>query len=96
MTPTRTIEFFLVFNEAGAVRTTVHRPKLKSDEIAVGTTLVFPRNIFTKPQLKAVLTISDDAISHPEMTGEILDNVRLAIEQGTGMGVTLSIAEAPA
>ncbi len=88
----QTTHFYLILSEGGSVRTTIKRPKLNENEISVGVTLEFPRDLFKKPQLNARLTISDDAVSRPEITSAVMDGMKQAIEEGTGMKVSLSIA----
>lgn len=86
--------FYLVVNSNGTVQAKKMRPKLAQNEISMFINLVLPQALFQKPQLSAELTIPDSAAIPQEITAEVQENVREAIEQASGMHVTLKL-EAP-
>lgn len=87
------INFFLVVNDNGTVRATRNCPDLKSNEISIGMKLEIPVALFQRPQLEANLTVSEKAVLRPVISNETVDSVRDAIEQGTGLNVTMRVIE---
>jgi hypothetical protein len=87
--------FYLVVNSNGTVQAKKMRPKLAQNEISMYIDLVLPQGLFTKPQLSAQLTIPDSAAMPPEITAEVQENVREAIEQASGMHVKLTLEVPP-
>jgi len=90
---TKKIKFFLVVNRNGTVKAVKNRPDLRADEVSLGMTLELPLSLFDRPQFEATLRIDESAVQRPEISAETLDATRQAIEQGTGMQVSLRFSE---
>jgi hypothetical protein len=87
------ISFYLIVNSKGTVKTTKNRPGLNWDEISMKVNLELPAGLFQKPQLSADIKIPDEAATPTEITADVVENVRQAIEQASGMEVKLTIAQ---
>lgn len=88
------ISFFLVVSKGGSVRTLKSYRSLNWDEIAIEQTLELPEALFSKPALSAHVKIPDSAAVSREISAEVAEDARLAIETVTGMEVRLTVATA--
>lgn len=84
----------LIVKKSGSVRISKSRPNVKGDEISIAMNLDLPDILFRKPQLQANIVIPEKAVNPKEITVEIADNIREAIEQATGLDVTLEVINA--
>jgi len=85
------IQFYLVVTSNGGIRTVKGKPDLKWDEIAVLINLELPKSLFMKPQIQASISIPEEAGQPNEITCEVMDNLKEAIEASMGIEVKLSI-----
>lgn len=85
------IPFYLVVNKAGSVKALKTRPGLRHDEICVGMILNIPDQIFNKPFITAEVTIPNDAVNPQEITAEVADNIKEAVQQSTDLQVILTV-----
>lgn len=87
------VDFYLIVNERGSVRLTKTKGSMKFDEIAVGIRLELPDALFYKPHLSAGIKIPDDAATPQEITAEVIENCKEAIEQATNLKVSLRLVD---
>lgn len=84
------IQAFLVVNQKGSTRTTKTRPDLKWNEISIQMNLELPDMLFKKPQLSANIIIPGKAVSQKDISSEVTDNIKSAIEAAAGMEVKIT------
>lgn len=84
-------EFYLTVNSNGTTKTTKSKPALDWNEIAIHVKLDLPDSLFRKPQLNATISVPESAVEPREITAEMQDNIKDAIEVSTGMEIRLSI-----
>lgn len=84
------IQAFLIVNSKGSTRTTKTRPNLDWNEIAIQMNIELPDMLFKKPQLSANIIIPEKAVSQKEISSEITDNIKSAIEAAAGMEVKIT------
>lgn len=89
------VNFYLVVNRNGTIRTCKNTPNLAIGEIAIKQNLTLPDLLFRKPHLEATVVIPDDAAVPHTIDAEVQMNVREAIQQATGLQVRLTIADQP-
>lgn len=87
------INFYLTVTRNGSVRVTKNHPQLMSDEITIAVQLFVPRALFLKPHLSATLTIPEEAARPQEIAVDVIENVKEAIEQSTGLRVELAVQQ---
>lgn len=87
------VQGYLVVNSKGSMRVMKTKPGLGWNEISIAINLELPDALFKKPSLHAEIKIPDSAASPSEVTAEITDNIKAAIEQAAGMEVRLTIVE---
>ena len=88
--------FYLAINSRGTVRVSNNKkPLLAVDEVAVHIQLEIPNAAFVRPQFTASLQVREESVTPVEITVEQVEGIREAIETGTGMHVTMSIAQEP-
>jgi hypothetical protein len=87
------VDFFLIVNENGTVKTVKNRPSLKYNEVSIAMTLELPWALFQKPQLTASIVVPSDRVAPFQIEADTMNNVREAIEVATGLNVRLSFAE---
>ncbi len=82
---------WLTVNESGAVRVTHKKPNLGADEISILINLSIPDELFEKPHLEASITIPDEVAARDTLSEDVVDSVRIAIEQKTGLEFKVSV-----
>ena len=88
------VNFWLTINSSGSVRTTKGQPtNLSWNEVSVQMNLQLPDALFTKPKLVADIVIPDEAAISDTLNAEVVDNVKKAIAQTTGLDFRISIVE---
>ena len=76
----------------GQVRAYMKKPEsISKNEIAVRLDIDIPDSFFEKPQLKASLTIPENAGHGGEITTEIVDNISDLIASQLGVNVHMTI-----
>lgn len=88
-----TLNFYLVINSNGTVRTAKKRPALDWNEISISMKLELPNALFQKPSLSAQIVVPDSAAVSKPMEAGVTDNIKQAIEAATGLEVRLTIVE---
>lgn len=87
------VDFFLAVNDNKRVRVTKTRPALEFNEVAISLSLELPDALFRKPQLQASIVIPKEAAAPQQIEADVVNNVREAIEQASGMEVKISFVE---
>lgn len=85
------VEFYLVVNERGSVRTVKNKPGLDWNEVAIKLDLKLPDALFEKPHLSASINVGDDAVNTPNIEADVVSNIEQSILEHTGVEVKLSI-----
>ena len=76
--------------EAGAIKLTKGKPKTARNQVALKLTLMIPSAIFDEPQLHAIITIPEDAISKPVIDADIQENIVEILSERLGFHVHIS------
>ncbi len=87
------IRTWLTVNSRGSVRTTKKRPALELDEISIALNLELPDALFTRPQLSADIKIPDEAAATEIISTEVVEDVREAVKQATGMELNITVVD---
>lgn len=85
------VQFYLVVNKSGTVKTYKNKPGLNWDEISMRMNLTLPDALFQKPLLEATVIIPESAAMPQTIDAEVAANARDAIEMATGLEVQLKI-----
>lgn len=86
--------FYLTFSGSMTTpRTYKNRPNLAYDEISMRLSVNLPDALFKKPQLSAEINVPETAAQPTEISADVQENVRLAIEESTGMEVKITFPE---
>lgn len=85
------IEFYLIVDQSGSVKTRKTKADVAWSEIAVMIRLSVPDQLFQKPQLTATITVPQDAATAPVISSEVQDNIAQAIKEHSGFNVSLRI-----
>lgn len=92
--------FYLAVSEGryGSVKARLlsakHSPALNSGEVAIRLDLSLPGALFVKPMLEAKVIVPEDRVTPMVLEAQVIENVREAIAQQTGMHVTVALVEA--
>lgn len=84
---------FLVINRSGKIRIADRTPSLEADEISISLNFRIPISLFDKPRLTATIELPPSSVLPEVIPVELQDQITDAIKKGTGVNVTLSIAE---
>jgi hypothetical protein len=87
------IQKWLTIGANGTAKSSVNRPYMNVDEIAILLSLEIPDVLFTKPQLIAEIKVPEKAIAQEQITAEVTDNIEEAIKSVTGLEMRVSVAE---
>ena len=68
-------------------------PTLKSGEIAIELKIDLPDELFTKPQLSASIKVDPKKVNAPEITADVLDNIKIIMDKQLGIDMTINIIE---
>lgn len=93
----RCASLYLVVSPKGygglCARLTTRAPRLERDEIALSLSVNVPDALFSKPQLRATITIPVDKVTPTTLAADVLDNVRETLSKATGFDVTVRLVE---
>lgn len=77
-------------------RLTARRPSLSRNEICVELKVQVPKALFSRPALKALVSVPKDAPAGSSViTAEVANNVRELLQQQLGMRVEVTVPEEP-
>ena len=86
-----TVNFYLVVNQNGSIRSVKNQPSLHWDEISLHLKLSISNEVFVRPQFKAELTIPESAIQSTDIPVELSDQIQQVIQQTTGYEVIVEL-----
>jgi len=85
------IKHWLTINERGSARMTKNKPAVDVDEISILLDINVPDALFDKPRLEASINIPEDAVGPDVINSEVIENVKDAIEQSTGLTFAINV-----
>ena len=86
------IKKWLTVNSKGAARITQGKPNEVSwDEVSILLDINLPDELFRRPRLEAKINIPEDAATPDVLNSEVVENVREAIEQSTGLQFSINV-----
>ena len=87
------VKCHLTVGKNGSTRVTKSRPNLNWDEISIALNLDIPDMLFEKPQLQATINVPTEAASPKEVDVDVLDNIKEAIQEHTGLEIKLTLED---
>ena len=75
-------------------RLTQTLPGLDSGEIAIRVDIALPETLFSRPQLRAAITVPEGQLSAPVIDMNLMDNIREVVSQKLGVDLTIAVVEA--
>ena len=85
------VKKWLTINSRGAARITQGKPSITWDEISILLDINLPDALFDKPRLEAKIEIPKEAAGPETITTEVIENVKEAIEQATGLTFSINV-----
>ena len=85
------VKNWLTINSRGSARLTKSKPGMSVDEVSILLEINLPNAIFRKPRLEAKIDIPEDAVGPELIDSDVVENVREAIEQTTGLTFSLNV-----
>lgn len=82
-------DIWLVFKRSGSVRLTVREPDVARDERKMFLTVTMPKSLWTSPELKGTITVSDD--NHEPVIAIDAQAVSAALRQALGVDIDLRV-----
>ena len=79
--------------QRSSITTSIAKPSTKPNEVAIKITLVLPDALFEKPQLTARIEIPNDAVTQPNLSADVQDNIAEALSEQLGINVSISVPE---
>ena len=84
---------FLTVKANGSLRVSKRKPSLDDDEVVVSLNINLPDSLFEKPQLNAVIEVKDGQVKPFDITPQLIDNIKEAIELQVGASINLTYNE---
>lgn len=100
MSKTLTTEFYLIVRKASSgykdlkVRVTEREPALAVGEIAVFVSVSLPAALFSRPLLRATVTVPSEGVEPATINAEVSAGVVAAVRAATGLDMRLTIEPA--
>ena len=85
------VKKWLTISSRGACRITQGKPLVHVDEVAILLDVNIPDALFNKPRLEAKIKIPEDAAGPDVLNSEVVENVKDAIEQSTGLTFAINV-----
>ena len=85
------IKKWLTINSGGFARITQRKPSITWDEISILLDINLPDALFRKPRLEAKIEIPQEAVGPDVLNSEVVENVKEAIEQATGLTFSINV-----
>jgi hypothetical protein len=82
---------WLTVNSKGSARLTQSKPSAAADEISIKLEVKLPNALFNKPRLEAKIEIPEDAVGPSVLDADVMENVKEAIAQSTGLDFAINI-----
>lgn len=90
--------FFLAISAANGrggkrvnFRLTERAPSLKPGEVSMYVNMSLPQALFTKPSLRADITVPAGSVSAPTITAEVAHDIAEIVKQQTGLDLNITI-----
>lgn len=85
------VKKWLTINSRGSARLTQGRPAIEADEVSILLDVTLPNALFEKPRLEASIEIPEDAVGPDVLNCEVIENVKDAIKQSTGLTFAINV-----
>ena len=85
------VEKWLTINSRGSTRITQGKPGLSWNEVSILLKVTLPDALFNKPRLEAKIDIPKEAAGPDSLTADVVENVKEAIEQSTGLTFSINV-----
>jgi len=82
---------WLTINSRGAARITQGKQTISWDEVSILLDINLPDELFRKPRLEAKIDIPKEAAGPDVLNSEVVENVREAINQATGLEFSINV-----
>lgn len=83
---------WLTIKSNKTARLTQGRPgQIDYDEVSILLDINLPDELFRKPRLEAKINIPSEAATPDVLTSEVVENVKDAIEQSTGLQFSINV-----
>ena len=87
------IKKWFTINQRGSTRITQTKPGIEWDEISILLEVNLPDALFKKPRLEAKIDIPEEAARSDTLSCDVIENVKEAIEQSTGLTFAINVIE---
>lgn len=74
-------------------RVTTRTPTLAADEVAIMVSVKLPSALFTRPSLRANVSVPETSVAGPTIDSTVVDNIREVLRQQLGADITLAVVE---
>lgn len=88
------VKNWLTINSRGCARLTKGQPPIEANEISICLDINVPNELFRKPRLEAKINIPIEAAGPECMNSEVVENVKEAIKQTTGLDFSINVIKA--
>ena len=85
------VKKWLTINSRGIARLTQGKPGIDWDEVSILLDVNLPDEIFNRPRLEAKIEIPKEAAGPDTITSEVVENVKDAIQQATGLTFAINV-----
>ncbi len=85
------VKKWLTINSRGIARLTQGKPNIDGDEVSILLDVNLPDELFRKPRLEAKIDIPKEAAGPDILNSEVVENVKEAIEQATGLTFSINV-----
>lgn len=86
--------FWLIVSNKGTTHTRKTKPDLGRNEVAVKMNLSLPDALFQRPHLQADVKIDPENVTTFPLDTEVIQGVKDAVKQSTGLDLNIQIVEA--
>ena len=87
------IRSWLTINNRGSMRLTKGPPSTNWNEVSMQLDLAVPDELFSRPRLKASITIPVDAVNPELITATTVEDCKDAIKQVTGLSMHIEVVK---
>lgn len=85
------VKKWLTITSSGVARMTHNKPNINWDEVSILLDVNIPDALFDRPRLEAKIEIPEEAVGPDVLNSEVVENVKEAIEQKTGLEFSINI-----
>ncbi len=87
------VKKWLTINSRGSARLTQSKPRITYDEVSILLDVNLPDALFDRPRLEAKIEIPDEAVGPEALNAEVIENVKEAIKQATGLTFSINVIQ---